>query len=304
MRVVFHICALLMLAIYAGSAWAQAPVADLDYEPPLSRPAYAKESGPVIRIDEAHHNYHTLEGRYAPFANLLRRDGFRLKSSKSEFSGATLADASIMVIANAEAPQSGKVATSAFASSEIAALRQWVEQGGSLLVIADHPPFSDSATTLGQAFGFEFITGVALTPVAPGFGPLAVFETGKGLMPSALSRGRLPEEQVDSIMTFTGSAFRTPPAATSVLVFPEGSRSFPMGPAGPDWVGPSTPIGGLSQGAILELGKGRVAFFGEAAMFSAQRAGPNKQPMGMNAPAAKQNYQFVLNLMHWLSHID
>lgn len=63
---------------------------------------------------------------------------------------------------------------------------------------------------------------------------------------------------------------------------------------------PSLPLAGLSQGAILELGQGRVALFGEAAMFTAQLAGPKNEPMGMNAPGAKQNYQFVLNLMHWL----
>jgi hypothetical protein len=51
----------------------------------------------------------------------------------------------------------------------------------------------------------------------------------------------------------------------------------------------------------LNIGKGRVAVFGEAAMFSAQLAGPKKSPMGMNAPIAKQNPQFLLNVMHWLS---
>jgi hypothetical protein len=44
-----------------------------------------------------------------------------------------------------------------------------------------------------------------------------------------------------------------------------------------------------------------VAVFGEAAMFSAQLAGPARMPMGMNHPLAKQNTQFALNVMHWLS---
>src|SRR5262249_13553599 len=162
-----------------------------------------------------------------PFANLLRRDGFRLEPSKSGFSAETLAPASILVIANAEAAQSGQQPISAFTAAEIAALRHWVEQGGSLLIIADHPPFSDSATASIEAFGFEFVRGVALAPAASGqFGPIAVFETGKGLMPSALSSGRRPAEQVGHVMTFTGSAFRAPPAATAVLVFQEGARSF------------------------------------------------------------------------------
>ena len=51
----------------------------------------------------------------------------------------------------------------------------------------------------------------------------------------------------------------------------------------------------------MKAGKGRVAIFGEAAMFSAQLAGPQKRPMGMNDPVAKQNPQFLLNIMHWLS---
>lgn len=302
MKLALQMVSLLVLATYLACARAQAPVADLDYTPPISMPAYAQDSGPVVRIDEAHHNYHTLDGRYAAFAALLRRDGFRLEPSRSEFSAATLTGASIMVIANAEAVQSGKEPASAFTISEIAAITQWVEQGGALLIIADHPPFSDSAAALAQAFGFAFESGVALTPTAKGqFGPIAVFETDKGLMPSALSADRLPAEQVDSVMTFTGAAFRAPPAATSVLVFQDGARSFALLSTGPDFTGPSTPIAGLSQGAILEFGRGRVAVFGEAAMFTAQRGGPNKEPMGMNTPAAKQNYQFVLNLMHWLS---
>jgi len=304
MRLASHICAWIMLATHGLAAHAQAPVADLEYMPPIATPAYPTGTGPVIRIDEAHHNYHTLDGRYAAFANLLRRDGYRLEASKAEFSAATLAGASIMVIANAEAAQSGKVAASAFASAEIVALRHWVEQGGSLLLVADHPPFSDSATALAQAFGFEFASGVALIPNATGqFGPLATFESGKGLTAATLNRGRLPAQPVDSVMTFTGSAFRAPSAAISLLVFQEGARSFPLGPTGPDFAGPGTPIAGLSQGAILEVEKGRVAVFGEAAMFTAQRGGPDNQPMGMNAPAAKQNYQFVLNLTHWLSRV-
>jgi cytochrome c peroxidase len=42
--------------------------------------------------------------------------------------------------------------------------------------------------------------------------------------------------------------------------------------------------------------------FGEAAMFTAQLAGPAKNPMGMNSPEAKKNYQFLLNVVHWLSN--
>jgi hypothetical protein len=43
-----------------------------------------------------------------------------------------------------------------------------------------------------------------------------------------------------------------------------------------------------------------VVCFGEAALFSAQLAGPQQRPVGMNAPGAEQNPQLLLNLIHWL----
>ena len=52
---------------------------------------------------------------------------------------------------------------------------------------------------------------------------------------------------------------------------------------------------------MKEIARGRVALFGEAAMFTAQRAGPELAPVGMNAPAAAQNAQLALNLVRWLT---
>jgi hypothetical protein len=57
----------------------------------------------------------------------------------------------------------------------------------------------------------------------------------------------------------------------------------------------------MSHGALLTFGKGRVAVFGEAAMFTAQVSGEQRRPMGMNMPTAAQNPQFLLNVMRWLS---
>lgn len=36
-------------------------------------------------------------------------------------------------------------------------------------------------------------------------------------------------------------------------------------------------------------------------MFSAQLVGPRRVAEGMNAPMARQNFQLLLNTMHWLS---
>ena len=56
---------------------------------------------------------------------------------------------------------------------------------------------------------------------------------------------------------------------------------------------------GYSQGAVLEYGKGKMAVFGEGAMFTAQYMALSKS--GINAPKAKNNVHFLLNTMHWLT---
>jgi hypothetical protein len=40
--------------------------------------------------------------------------------------------------------------------------------------------------------------------------------------------------------------------------------------------------------------------FGEAAMFTAQVAGPDRVPVGMSSPHAPQNARYLLNVLHWL----
>lgn len=124
------------------------------------------------------------------------------------------------------------------------------------------------------------------------------------LRPHAIVRGRAPNESITRVRTFTGQAFQAPAAAQPLLVLPPGFIS--LMPEKPWQFGPETrriPVNGWLQGAVMPFGSGRAAFFGEAAMFTAQVGGPEQTPMGMNAPMAKQNPQFVLNLMHWLSGI-
>jgi hypothetical protein len=64
---------------------------------------------------------------------------------------------------------------------------------------------------------------------------------------------------------------------------------------------PRKGAGGWTQGGVKRVGKGRIAVFGEAAMFTAQLAGATRAPVGMNAPEASQNARFVLRLMRWLA---
>jgi hypothetical protein len=60
---------------------------------------------------------------------------------------------------------------------------------------------------------------------------------------------------------------------------------------------------GMLQAATVRHGSGRVALFGEEGMFAAQVNRKDSRPIGMNHPAAGQNAQFALNVMHWLSEL-
>ena len=281
-------------------------VPDPDFKPPIEKPEYAEGKGPIVMIDEAHFNFHTASGRYRSFAELLRRDGYVVQASKEKFGKESLKAGKILVIANALSKRNAHnwnpPFDPSFTDEEVAAVREWVSQGGALMMMVDHSPMPATAGKLAEAFGVRFHNGYAIDPQAPP-GPLLYTRADKSLADHPITRGRSEKERVDSVATFTGSAFQID-GGDPVLTF-LGSEAMSYATEGSgrprDKDTPRVPIKGWHQGVVMKVGKGRVAIFGEAAMFSAQLAGPQKRPMGMNAPVAKQNPQFLLNVLHWLS---
>lgn len=290
----------LALALLASASPAAAQqVADTAFSPPLVRPAWAAGAGPRVLLDEAHVNFHTVEGRYSTFVKLLRRDGFVVEPNRAPFSRASLAPARILVIANALNPKNQSAWTlptpSAFTKEEIAAVREWVREGGSLFLIADHMPFPGAAADLAAEFGVFFMNGFA-TDSAGDTGPMTFRRREGYLGVHPVTRG------IDSVTSFTGQAFRIGARFTPILVLRPGTQV--LLPVTAWQFSDSTQrlrADGLVQGAVGPFGKGRVAVFGEAAMFSAQLGGANRTPMGMNAPVAAQNPKFLLALVHWLA---
>jgi len=292
-----------VVAFLAVGALAQ-QVSDTAFTPPIPNPMYKATRGPVVFLDEAHFNFHTADGRYQPFAALLRRDGYDVRASKSAFSKASLKDGKILVIANALAERNKTEWTlptpSAFTDDEVRTVSDWVKAGGSLLLIADHMPFPGAAENLAKAFGIRFSNGYAIDPNVQG--PM-LFKLGDGsLKTHAIVNGRTDSEKVDSVATFTGSAFQADGDVQPLLVLGPTVVSAITTTAGEITKDTArVPVNGWYQGAVMRFGKGRLAIFGEAAMFSAQLAGPEKRQMGMNNPIASKNPQFLLNVMHWLS---
>ena len=113
---------LLAGCLAAGTAIAQ-QVADLDFDTRVARPAYTG-AGPRVLVDEAHRNFHTTDGRYKPFADLLKHDGYQVTANTAFFTPATLSGHAVLVIANATGAETP--AASAFTDDECAAVADWV----------------------------------------------------------------------------------------------------------------------------------------------------------------------------------
>lgn len=287
---------------------------DKSFDPTVSDPTYEAGAGPLVCLDEAHNNFHTLDNRFWAFGELLRRDGYVVEASREKFTANVLERCRILVISNAQLDLDGwgeypYPTPSGFTDEEIHAVQTWVTQGGSLLLIADHMPLAGVSAKLASAFGVEFHDGFAVAgfedaasrDAAFGIPTIFSIET-QSLLLHPITQGRSEKEAVTSIRSFTGQAFQVPESAQPLMVLPEGfvllmpERAWEFGADTK-----TIPVGGWSQGAVMPFGSGRAAFFGEAAMFSAQITDGN--PSGMNAPLAEQNFQFVLNVMHWLSGV-
>jgi hypothetical protein len=245
-----------------------------------------------------------MDGRYLAFARLLQKDGYVVKPQRGRFTRTDLDRATILVVSNALSKENeddwNLPTPSAFDSAEIATVRDWVKDGGSLWLIADHMPFPGAAALLASEFGILMGNGFALDARTED-GRMRFTRSDGSLADHPITRGRNPSECIDSVIAFTGQAFRLEGAGEPlmtlrrnvVLLMPEVAWQFSK-------LTPKISASGMLQGALVLFGNGRVAAFGEAAMFSAQVSGPNRTA-GMNDPSAPQNAQFLLNVLHWLS---
>lgn len=276
---------------------------DMSFSFSIDKPAYEKAEGPELCIDSAHNNLHTLEGGFAPFGRVMEEDGYKLKDVSSSLNDVNQLEAcDVFVIVNAlhESNRGNWVLPnpSAFSEQEIINLNTWVEEGGSLFLIADHMPFAGAAYDLANSFGFRFRNGFATLVKDENQPDLFTMENGR-LLESPISGN-----EVTSVTTFTGSAFTYPDEAIPVLVFKRGDYSLEPEVAWQfDEDTKTVELGNYTQGAIMEYGAGNMAVFGEAAMFTAQKI---QTPQGEfkvglnNTDLAPQNLKFLLNLMHWL----
>lgn len=256
---------------------------DLKADVSVKKPAYPNGQGPKIVIDATHANFHTASGRYEPLANLLRNDGFVISENHTKLTDSSFIGTDIFVISNAGVNADGV----SFTADEIGALHRYVANGGSLLLIADHTPFPAAIIPLAEAFSIQFYDVYA----DDGASGIFTRKIG-GLTDDILLDG------IDKVRTFGGSAFRINGNANRPLLIM--NEQWTMQHMETNGLSAKETAKGLLQGAVMNFGEGKIAVFGEAAMFSAQRYGRGKTRMGFHASGAEDNRRFILNVFRWL----
>jgi len=303
--VILAVCVITVLLLFFGSAFFSAQRADYGWHPATTKPEFITEH-PRVLIDEAHHNTSAgIFGRYWPLARLLRADGYSVIRGKEVLTPAYLDGVQVLIIANASGAPNPQVfgmnipianrkkrSDPAFTATEIQVIRSWVEQGGSLLLIADHAPFGEAAAALGAAFGVTMHKGFVEVPGELSDPLLFSLDNGR-LGEHRIVKGNKLNAAVRRVMTYTGQSIDGPAAATVLLRLPD--TAVESVPQGDTLVSQSA---GQAQGLAFEWGEGRVVVLGEAAMVTAQVSG--RVRYGMNT-SDNDNRQFVLNVMHWLS---
>jgi len=284
---------------------------DRSFDAAVSNPAYS-ERHPTILIDEGHYNAHTATGGFQPFAKLMKNDGYQITQNRGAFTPEALHGADVLVVVNAAGGSNpklfginlvplrkGRREAPAFTNAEIETIRSWVRNGGSLLLIADHFPFGPAAAKLAAAFGVTMHGG--FTEVKNQYpdqkDPSAIqYSRENGLLAGhPITDGRFVQERVNRVMSFTGQSLDAP-GGTAILKLPPSAVEYVPPP--PEFQ--PRPAGG-GQGVALAYERGRVVVLGEAGMLTAQ-VNDDGHRFGMNV-AGLDNRQFVLNVMHWLSHL-
>ncbi|MCB1460739.1 MAG: DUF4350 domain-containing protein [Nitratireductor sp.] len=291
----------------AASQTAQGP--DLAYSYKNDSPAYASGGGPMI-VFSARNSVFVRNGSAKPLAQLAESDGFQTFTSDSTLDDALLAKAGILVIINAYDRDQYRnfpamTPPSAFSDEEIERVRKWVDGGGNLLVLADHAPLGGGSSKLAEAFGFTFLNGHAAETKSADAGYSHVildFRPQNGLASDTpVTDGSMGRKPTERFFAFGGQAFIPASGAISLLTIPDGwSAIFSYRIFEEIKTAPRIDASGMSQGAILEYGKGRIGMFGEAGGFTAQISPDGK--FGFNTDEGAQNPEFILSLLRWLAH--
>lgn len=306
--------AIVLALVLAGAGCDEGQQGDRSFQPRVERPAYT-DSHPTVLYEDGHKTPHTSKDKYRAFVELLRTDGYSVRSHQGEFTPSALEKARVLVIVNAGGTEKAGEHFPSFTAKECEVIEAWVRGGGSLLLVADHAPYGLYAAGLARRVGVTMSGGTTADSLH--MDPTGHDETqflfgvpGLPLGSHPILSGRDERERVGRVRTYTGQTLVPPPGATALLPFASTAQDWTL-PTGEKLVrarkagrvvfeGPFPTPPGACQGLAMDHGKGRVVVLGEAAMLTAQRR--KQERWGLTEPGA-DNQQFALNVAHWLSRL-
>lgn len=284
-------------------------VNDSTFDASVKRPKFKKGKGPALLIDAAHHNFIVEMGLAKPLVDVATADGYRPSIDSSLFTKAYLSNYKIVVITPAMPFTFGskkEVTTeSTFTPAEIDALHDWVNNGGSLILLSEHAPIDKSMTPVLNKFGIQSSIGIVWdslncdkTIPMKGFQTLLKFNKANGLLNTdhPITQGEQIGEQINAIVTYGGSG----------LTGPEYTSLFTLSPSSEikRWSGINPSGSATSQGLVGKVGKGKLVALGDCNGFTAMyiNMGAGKKFFAGMQVSDHNWKQFVLNTLHWLSN--
>jgi len=279
-------------------------IADNDFDVSVDTATYSVNR-PKVLFDEGHNNVHKTTGTYKPFATLIKNDGCDLTATDKQITKKVLSGVDIYIISNARGAGDLNDAP-AFTEQECNSIKEWVNNGGSLLLITDHFPMGSAVEMLANKFGVEMQKGMVQDSIyhdksSKDESQLEFSRENKLLGDCEITNG------IDKVITFTGQSIKCNDSCISFLNLSD--VAYDLTPEtevikdGNDTRVNVTfdkpqPAKGRSQGLALKYGKGKVIVLGEAAMLTAQLTRDDSK-FGMNVNPG--NKKLALNIIHWLA---
>ncbi len=281
---------------------------DSPFNATVAHPKFKQGKGPSILIDAAHHNFIIEMGLIKPLVDVLHADGYKPIIDSQVFTKAYLSKYKMLVIMPAMPFQFGSknIITDeiTFTNEELNNLHDWVNDGGSLLMLSEHAPIDKSMTPLFNKFGLSTTTGIIFDSVYcdtnyknTTYQMLIQYTSSNGLLNTnhPITKGQNSGEAIHQILTYGGSGI-TGNGYTNIL------QTSPYAKV-KKWSG-SLPSGTVSSQCVAgPVGKGKLVALTDCNGFTAMymKSGGKKLSAGMQV----ENYdwkQFVLNTFHWLSN--
>jgi hypothetical protein len=290
--IILRVTILVLLGVLAQAQAQPTPpgqlTVDASFAPAFDAPDFKPGERPIVFVDEAHRNVISLQTYLGPVGRWLEKLGYLVRPARGKADDMlqATADRTVLVVANAQAPEGSPPDGSAFNEHEVIAIEGWVRDGGALLVVADRAPFGAPVRPLAKALGVTLDNNTILRAGADGkpTGELTIDVNKYG------DRSHPLFDRVLTIVYVVGESVDGPGV---MLRAPDGVYS---GPTAQATDGP--PAAGRPLILAFEHGKGRVVVIGDGGVVSAFGSADGNAHRGISEG---DNARFIRNVFKWLA---